>query len=214
MESPRRTPAWPLLSGLLILGLTPAMAVEEARYELVATYDEFELRRYAPMVVAEVEVRGDFERAGGRAFPVLADYIGGNNAPAEKIAMTAPVNQQAAGQRIAMTAPVSQTATDGSDRYVVSFVMPAGYTLENLPRPLDARVELREVPAGLLAARRYSGRWTERAYRNHEASLLAALAESDLEVTGPPVYARYNAPFVPWFLRRNEVLVPVRHRGP
>ena len=186
------------------------MAVEEAAYETVEVFGDFELRRYAPLIHAEVEVDASFGQAGSRAFPILARYIGGENQSAQNVAMTAPVMQAASGERIAMTAPVNQApASDGNDRYVVSFVMPAKYTLDTVPRPTDPRIRLRAADSRLVAARRYSGRWTQRRYAEEEQRLLKAVAAAGLEVTGSPEYARYNPPWMPWFLRRNEVLVEV-----
>ena len=194
----------------LLLVASAVMAVEEAAYETVEDFGDFELRRYAPLIHAEVEVDATFERAGNQAFPILAGYIGGRNRSAEEVAMTAPVTQTSAGERIAMTAPVNQTPASGdSGRYVVSFVMPAKYTLDTLPRPTDPRIRLRAEDGRLVAARRYSGRWTRARYAKEEERLMQAVAAAGLEVTGPPVYARYNPPWMPWFLRRNEVLVEV-----
>jgi hypothetical protein len=190
------------------------MALEEPSYAVVETYPEFELRRYAPYLVAETEVRGGFDEVGNRAFRILAGYIFGDNRRSEKMAMTAPVNQRPAGEageRIAMTAPVTQRPGGGSeaDTYVLSFIMPSEYTLETLPEPTDSRVRLREVPGRLMAARRYSGRWTRESYEANEAALLQAVEKAGLRPVAAPVYARYNSPFSLWFLRRNEVLVEV-----
>jgi hypothetical protein len=126
--------------------------------------------------------------------------------------MTAPVSQRpAAGERIEMTAPVVQRPERGADgeTFVVGFVMPSRFSLETLPEPVDSRVRLREVPSKLMAVRRYSGRWTESAYRENEARLLSAVEETGLSPVAAPVYARYNSPFSLWFMRRNEVMVEV-----
>ncbi len=199
-----------LSSLILLLVASVSMAVEEAAYETVEYFGDFELRRYAPLIHAEVEVDATFQQAGSQAFRILAGYIGGRNISAENVAMTAPVTQTRAGQRIAMTAPVHQApATGGTGRFVVSFVMPAQYTLETLPQPTDPRIRLRPDDSRLVAARRYSGRWTEKRYRQEEQQLLEAVAAAGLAVTGAPEYARYNPPWIPWFLRRNEVLVEI-----
>ena len=121
--------------------------------------------------------------------------------------MTAPVSQEQPGEKIAMTAPVSQQRAQG--QWAVSFMMPAEYTLETLPAPLDPRITLRQVPARRVAAVRYSGFWSEEKYRLHREKLEQWLAASGLAASGEPVWARYNAPFTLWFLRRNEVLIPV-----
>ena len=184
-----------------------AMAVEEAKYEVLERDGKFELRQYAPQIVAETLVEGDFDGVGNEGFRRLAAYIFGKNRDTPDIAMTAPVNQEPAETKIAMTAPVNQEREDGSWR--ITFVMPAEYTMETLPKPVDERVRLREVPGQRMAALKYSGTWGEDRYRDRESQLMGWVDERGLKPKGPPVFARYNAPFVPWFLRRNEVLIPV-----
>lgn len=121
--------------------------------------------------------------------------------------MTAPVSQESASEKIAMTAPVSQETVDGKWR--ITFTMPAEYTLETLPTPLDDRVTLKRQPGRLIAAIRYSGTWSKDRYEEKEGSLKSVLEERGLEAVGEPIFARYNSPFALWFLRRNEVLIPV-----
>ena len=183
------------------------MATEEAEYEVVRKDGDFELRDYAPQVVAEVVVSGSFSSAGNRAFRPLFNYISGENAVQGEIAMTAPVSQTKQSRKIAMTSPVGQRAS-GTD-WVISFVMPAKFTMDTIPRPTDPAVELREIPAHRMAAVRYSGRWTEERYRSHLKALLDWVEANDLAANGEPVFARYNGPFTPWFMRRNEILLPV-----
>lgn len=192
---------------LILLPVPNLMAVEEAKYTLVEKEGDFEIRDYAPQVVAETRVEGSLEDASSRAFRRLFRYITGNNKPEEKIAMTAPVAQEPAGQEIAMTAPVSQQAV--GDSWAVSFMMPGGYDLDSLPEPLDSSVYLREIPARRMAVIRYSGGWSRKSYREHLVQLEEWMASRQLEPTGPPVWARYDAPFKPWFLRRNEILFPI-----
>ena len=122
--------------------------------------------------------------------------------------MTAPVSQEATSKKIAMTAPVSQEKSDGLWR--ITFLMPSKYTMGTLPEPLDERVNLREVPGQLMAAIRYSGTWSKKRYEKKKARLESLIQQRGLEPLGEPVFARYNSPFVPWFLRRNEVLIPVQ----
>jgi hypothetical protein len=195
-----------LFVGLLSPGI--AMAVEEPEYKVLQEYADFEVRGYPAYLVAEVIVEGDFDDVGNTAFRVLFKYISGENTQNEKIAMTAPVRQEAAGEKIAMTAPVRQEK-DSEGRYVVGFVMPGHYTLETLPVPTDPAVRIREIPPKHMAVRRYSGSWNETRYRKEEAHLLAALDSVGYELRGEPVFARYNSPFALWFLRRNEVMVEV-----
>lgn len=117
--------------------------------------------------------------------------------------MTAPVTQTPAPTRLEMTAPVTQAAAPGG--YIVQFVLPKEVTLESAPEPLDARVQLREVPTRRVAAIRYSGFWSESNYTKHLVQLKTLLDEAKLIWTGEPVYSRYNPPWTPWFLRRNEI---------
>ena len=106
-----------------------------------------------------------------------------------------------------MTAPVSQEKKDTQWR--VMFVMPAEYTLETLPEPTDERVKLAEEPGRLMAAVTYSGTWSEEGYEKNKALLEEYLRRRGLTKAGAAVWARYDPPFMPWFLRRNEVLIPV-----
>ncbi len=186
------------------------MAIEEPAYEVIEQSEDFELRRYEPYIVAETIVEGDFSKVGNEGFRRLAGYIFGNNRKKEAIAMTAPVNQAPSSEKIAMTAPVGQQAEGAKWR--ITFTMPAKYTMETLPEPLDDRVKLKREAGGLMATIRYSGTWGEARYEEQEATLRSLLAQRGLETVGEPVFARYNPPFLPWFLRRNEVLIPVAPR--
>jgi len=196
-----------MIAILLTLSAGNSMAVEEAKYSVSEKQDRHEIREYAPAIVAEVIVYDDFENASGVAFRKLFNYISGKNTAREKIAMTAPVAQKPQPEKIAMTSPVAQRKS--GQGWAVSFMMPASYTMATLPVPDDPSVVLREVPAHRAAAIRYSGSWTERSYQQQYALLQEWIKAKNLEVTGEPVWARYNAPFTPWFMRRNEILVPV-----
>ena len=180
-----------------------SQAIEEPDYEVTRKFDNVELRRYAPYVVAEVVLDTSAEDAGSQAFPILAGYIFGKNKGEKKLAMTAPVTQTAAPVRMDMTAPVTQAAVGG--RMQVQFVLPKGLTLATAPEPIDPRVQLRVMPAAAWAVIRYSGTWSQSNYREHLAELKASLEAHSVPTQGEPVLARYNAPFTPWFLRRNEI---------
>jgi hypothetical protein len=178
-------------------------AIEEPDFEVVQRLDAVEIRQYAPYVVAEVTVPGPADQAGNRAFPLLAGYIFGKNKGERKMAMTAPVTQTAAPVKMAMTAPVTQAPTP--EGYLVQFVLPKGVTLESAPEPLDARVKIREVPAAKVAAVKFSGFWSDDNYQRHLSQLTSGLTAAGLRWKGEPVYSRYDAPWTPWFMRRNEI---------
>ncbi len=199
--------AFSLLVVLLVLAAENLMATEEAQYTVSAKQDVLEIREYAPSIVAEVVVDGAFEDASGTAFRTLFNYISGKNTAQRKIAMTAPVSQQAGPEKIDMTSPVGQRQS--GQGWAVSFMMPAAYTMDTIPVPDDPSVVLREIPAHRAAAIRYSGRWSEASYKKHLASLQDWMKQQNLTAIGEPVWARYNAPFTPWFMRRNEILIPI-----
>jgi hypothetical protein len=190
---------------LLTLATMPLLshAIEEPDYEVIRKFDKVQLRQYAPYVVAEVVLNSTAEEAGNQAFPILAGYIFGKNKGEKTFAMTAPVTQTAVPVRMAMTAPVTQAAVAGGIR--VQFVLPKGVTLASAPEPIDPRVQLRLVPAAAWAVIRYSGTWSQSNYLEHLAELKTALEAAGVATQGEPVLARYNAPFTPWFLRRNEI---------
>ena len=196
-----------LAAAIIIIGAMDAMAIEEAAYTVLKKDDDFEIRDYAPHIVAETVVEGSLEDAGSKAFNRLFSYISGSNRSRGKVAMTAPVSQESMGEKINMTAPVGQQRAQ--DRWAVSFMMPAGYTLGTLPEPEDPTVTLRQVPARRIAAVRYSGFWSEKNYLRYKSELESWIRERGLVIGGDPVWARYNPPFTPWFLRRNEILIPI-----
>jgi hypothetical protein len=184
---------------------------EQQPYDVVKTYPGFEVRRYPAHLIAEVEVVSSFSEAGNQGFGVLIGYISGRNSARGTIAMTAPVVQ--APTKIAMTSPVIQEPGGGTGRHLVAFVMPAEYDVDTLPEPSDPRITIKEVADELAAAATFTGRWTETIYQDQLAALRAAVIEAGLEITGPPRFARFDPPFKPWFLRRNEVVLPVLSVG-
>jgi hypothetical protein len=196
-----------LFTVLLSLMAGNVMAVEEAKYTVSVKQDKLEVREYAPSIVAEVIIKDDFKDASNAAFRPLFKYISGDNTGRDKIAMTAPVAQKPEPEKIAMTTPVGQQKS--GDSWAVSFMMPDSYTMDSIPLPDDPAVTLREVPAYRAAAIRYSGTWSEKSYKKQLALLQEWMAAENLEAAGEPVWARYNAPFTPWFMRRNEILIPI-----
>ncbi|MDP9983504.1 hypothetical protein J2W14_002925 [Pseudarthrobacter oxydans] len=192
---------------------------EQQHYELVQRFPHFELRRYPSHVVAEIQVNATFDQAGNAAFRHLFNYISGSNTARQKLAMTAPVIQELGpSQKLAMTAPVLQSGPlpgkEGSADFVVAFVLPAGVTAETAPVPADPQVKIRTVPGSLAAALRFSGSGSEAAFERRNTGLQAALVLAGLTPAGPPRFARFDPPFKPWFLRRNEVIQDVQEPHP
>lgn len=186
-----------LLAALAVGGWAYVMSgVKEPPFTLVEAEGPFEIRDYPALVVAEVEREGSRGEAVRAGFGPLAGYIFAREREGERIAMTAPVTQRREGER-----------------WAVRFIMPAGYTLETLPRPAGAEVSLREVPPARRAAIRFSGRADDALIAAEEAKLRAFLAARGLKAEGPPDYAYYNDPWTPGFLRRNEVLLDLAPAG-
>ena len=195
-----------IVAALALAG--PAMAIEEPRYEVVRSTPDFELRQYPPYAVVETATEGDPDAARNAAFDRLFKYISGNNRAQQKIEMTVPVVVKPAGEKLEMTAPVVTQSGEGSAT-LMQFVLPSRLNASKAPQPTDPAVRVRDVAAQAIAARRYSGRPSESNYRENEAKLLASLKGAGLTPTDVPRFAVYNPPFTPWFMRRNEVLVPV-----
>ncbi|MBT8371785.1 MAG: heme-binding protein [Desulfobacterales bacterium] len=196
-----------VVTAFIMIGAIDVMAIEEAKYEVIKKENKFEIRDYAAHILAATVVEGNLEDAGDEAFKRLFRYISGDNRSGSKVAMTAPVTQEPMREKIEMTAPVGQQRS--KEGWIVSFMMPGSYTLETLPEPDDPKVTLRQVPARRIAALRYSGFWSEKSYLKHKAKLESWIHKMGLTRVGDPIWARYNPPFMPWFLRRNEILIPI-----
>ena len=212
---------YPLIG--VIIGLSwigTVMATEEPKYAVVQAQAPFEVRRYAPTLIAEVVVDGDMSEASNKGFRLIADYIFGNNQTPgseqqSKIAMTAPVTVEPQSSKIAMTAPVTvepqsaqqnlQTAT----RWRVHFVMPGQYTLATIPKPKNKAVSLRELPSKYFVVHSYSGFNTAARVQAKTDETLAWATQQSLRVVGTPQLARYDPPWTLPMFRRNEIMVEV-----
>ena len=184
------------------------MAAEEPAFNVAIHEGDFEVRDYPALIVAEVSVSGSRDEASNAGFRLLAAYIFGGNTRRQTVAMTAPVVQErATSENIAMTAPVTQAGADGA--WVVRFTMPSKYTLETLPAPNDARVRLVPVPAQRYAVVRFSGVARPDEVERRTGALNIFMERQQLRAAGPPSLARYDPPWTLWFMRRNEVWIPV-----
>jgi len=166
--------------------------IEEPKYTLVRKYAEFELRDYAPHVVARTKMSGSYRDSLGGGFQRLAKFIFGGNTQRASIAMTAPV-----------------ASTHAGNDWFVTFSMPSAYSMQTLPRPNDSRVELVEVPAQRTAVLSFSGWVSQDKMNDKEHALRSELARARIETRGAAVLAQYNPPWTLPFLRRNEIQIPV-----
>ena len=198
-----------ILMALIFTGA--AMATEEPKFTILEKEPPFEVRAYAPMIVAEVQVDGDLDGASSQGFKLIAAYIFGQNQVSEKIAMTAPVtveDQAPKNAKIAMTAPVGIESSAG--KWTVSFVMPAEYTMDTIPKPINTQVQLRQIPALKKAVISFSGFYNAQKVAEKTLELEQWMKARNLQSNGSPNFARYNPPWTLPFMRRNEVMITLR----
>ena len=180
---------------------------QEVAYDVIRTVDGVELRRYPELLVATVSGMED-----ASSFGILFDYITGNNVKRSKLSMTAPV---VSSEKLAMTVPVvsseklAMTAPVVSGNRFFTFVMPKGYTIETIPVPSDKRVRIHVQPARDFAVLEFSGRTRTEKVEERIRELLEILARKKRLTRGEPFLMRYNSPFTPGFLRRNEVGIEI-----
>ena len=184
-------------------------SLEKPQYTVTATYDELEIREYAPRIQAQVTVDGPRKDATGQGFRILAGYIFGGNTSQESIAMTAPVSTAGASQSIAMTAPVS--TLEQEQGYTISFMMPSKWTLDTLPVPEDERIELLEVPGYTAAVRTFSGKVNPDKIDAQGEKLRASMQAQGLSPDGQVLVSQFDPPWVPGFMRVNEVELRVQY---
>jgi len=168
--------------------------VEKVRYTVIEKMNDFEIRKYPELVLALVEGDGD------RAFGILFNYISGNNKIQEKIKMTAPVINS---KKIEMTTPVIS-----KDDYM-AFIMPSKYNKNSIPIPVDENVKIKIEPERKLAVIRFSGYTSKNKIKKFKEKLLLELKSNNIKIKGEPLLMRYNSPFAPPFIRRNEIGVEI-----
>ena len=168
--------------------------VEKVRYTVIEKMNDFEIRKYPELVLALVE--GD----DNRAFGILFNYISGNNKIQEKIKMTAPVINS---KKIEMTTPVIS-----KDDYM-AFIMPSKYDKNNIPIPLDQNLKIKIEPERKLAVIRFSGYTSKNKIKKFKEKLFLELKSNNIKIKGEPLLMRYNSPFAPPFIRRNEIGVEI-----
>lgn len=195
-----------VIIGVIVAGLRMS-DVEKPDYQVLSTAKNIEIRQYPPMLIAKVSVSGERGLAIKEGFRLIADYIFGNNRFNKKMGMAAPVQQQESA-KIAMTAPVQQQS-DG-DSWQVSFIMPREYNIDTIPKPVNDKIQLEEIPAKQFIAIRFSGFSSQENIDEHEKALLTYINTKAIAVTGPPIYAFYNPPWTLPPMRRNEVLLQLK----
>jgi effector-binding domain-containing protein len=183
--------------------------VENTEYSVLESKNEYEVRLYPAHIVAQTTVKGSYQEALNQGFRIVAGYIFGGNSKKESIAMTAPVvEKKSVSESIAMTAPV-MVSIEG-ESHIIAFGMPRSYTLETLPTPNDARVQIVTIPEKKMAVMRFSWSRTDTRVQSKKQELLDALKKDNIIIVGEIQYAGYNAPWTPPWMTRNEVLVEIK----
>ena len=194
----------------LLLFSNYLMAVDEPEFNSTFKDDNLEIREYAPKILAQVSVLGDFNEATSKGFKLLADFIFGNNISIDgssKIDMTAPVVVEPVSEIINMTAPV---ITEGiNNEWVVSFVMPKEYSLSTLPKPNNKNITITRLPAEKYAVIVFSGLVRESSYDKQAKILYNFIKNKNLTTIGALQIARYNPPWTLPFFRRNELMIRI-----
>ena len=170
---------------------------ERQEFKVLRTYKDFEVREYLPCSLAEVKVSADYSSAGSLAFRSLFSYISQGNKRSEKIAMTAPV----------ISAQKADKAAD--DEWFVSFVMPAGSTVADMPDPNDPRVVLRQLGAETCIAASFRGRANEDVMKSKVSELRALAAKENIALSDETRICRFDPPMKPGFMQYNEIVIPI-----
>lgn len=165
--------------------------VEKIKYSVIDTFDDIEIRKYPSVLVVSMFNNNDSE-----AFNFLFDYIQGNNKLRKKVPMTAPV---LSSEKIPMTAPVLST------KQYMAFFLPEHYTKDTAPIPNNAELSIEEIPERILAVIRFGGRSNNKTIDKNSGILKNQLQKKKMKTTGNIFLLRYNSPFTPGFLRRNEL---------
>ena len=190
-----------LITVISMIWGSAVMALEEPKYTIIKQTNDYEIRKYDDRLAVET-LEGSGEN---RAFFLLFKYISGANELNSKVATTIPVTQST---KIDITAPVTQEEVNG-DR-VMRFFLPTKFTMENAPRPTSGAVSLVVVKGQTYAVAHYSGRSSDQNFIRNARKLSEALKRDGVKTSGDPIKATFNGPFMPFFLRRNEVMIPIR----
>jgi len=182
---------------------------ETAAYEVSKKINNFEIRKYPPILVAEVEVEGNRSEAANKGFRALAGYIFGGNVSKQKVAMTSPVLQNEVAEKISMTSPVRQISSS-QKKWLVQFAMPKKYTLETLPKPKNDKIKFKVLKQKNVVAIRFSGKWSDQLFDAKKQELVDFVEQNKMKKIGQPIISYYDDPFTfPWN-RRNEIIQEIK----
>ena len=189
-----------LLTIIALLFATPAWAgYEQPQFEVVLQKENLAIRDYASVMVVEVQVAASRRDAAGDAFRSLFKYISGNNEDNLEIPMTSPVAQT----------QVPKTSNNEDDKWAIRFFLPRKIIDQGAPLPEEDGVNLVNLKAQRYASVSFKGTQNDKKVAKYSAQLREFIVQNGYQVSGQPIYAFYDPPFVPWFLRDNEILLPI-----
>ncbi len=178
---------------------------DQPPYEVERRIGSIEIRRYPSQLAVRTRIdTPDLRRALDRGFERLLAYIVGANQWAERFPMYSPVTTES--ERLV---PDAIPGESRDPAFTMSFVLPPGRLLSELPRPKDARVQLHEHASRRVAALSFAGRFTREQIGKAARELLARVDEAGFTTRGPVSFAAYDGPTTLPFLRRNEVWVEI-----
>lgn len=175
----------------VLYGYFAVAGIETPTYTVVSEHEDYEIRQYEDLIIVTTRDEGHLETVSSQGFLRLYDYISGGNALNEEIAMTAPV--------------IAEQATMEADTYSISFVLPSKYTMDELPMPTDPSVRVEKLGSLRFAVLSFTGTVDEIVLGEKMTALRDALERDGQPYVGELILARYNPPFTPWFLQRNEI---------
>ncbi len=198
-----------LLSSCSLFGI---QSEEGPKYKVLVKQGDFEIRQYSSYIVAKTTVKGNYSDSSSEAFRILAGYIFGKNKEKNKIAMTSPVEMEQKSLQIAMTSPVEMNQSE--DQFTMKFSMPSQYSMEDLPEPLDKRIEFEKVEEKIIASHQFSWFSSESRVKSKADELYKWINQNkNYNAEKNHTYAGYNPPWTIPFLRRNEVHIELIKNG-
>jgi hypothetical protein len=182
-----------------------ATAIEEPSYEVLSAEGPFEVRRYAPVLIAETVVDGDIVEAINRSFRLIADFIFENN----------PLPESERAAKIALTVPVivepltTTTHVLSASRWRIKFVISSPYTSPPIPEPKDMAVSLREVPSKYFVVLKHSGLKNSAELETKTNEAIQWATQRSLKVIATPQTSNRDLPWTLPMVRSNAILIEV-----
>jgi len=162
--------------------------IEEEQYIILKKIGDVEIREYNESVNASYYSNQETER--NNYFKNLAAYIFGDNTEEVSIAMTSPVTMRLYGNR------------------EMIFRMPSNYTLNNLPKANNSKINFITIASCTKAAIQYSGYSNKNVEEKKIQELKNILERENIKHDNKFELLVYNSPFE-ILNRRNEITINI-----